>query len=139
MKQKFNPEIWLIERKPFSPEQWLNEPVRKKPKAQVPTPNYTNNTHYEVEIIIQRIETHHLDLTVDYGDWFKLGFAFASEFGEGGRNFFHRISCFHPEYNVAACNQQFDKCLKSGKNGVSIKSFFRASKDAGVNIYVKRE
>ncbi|NQU53004.1 MAG: PriCT-2 domain-containing protein [Bacteroidetes bacterium] len=137
MKQKFNPEIWLVKRKPFNPEQWLNEPKKKKPKAQVPAPNYANNTHYEVDVIVQRIESHRLDLTCNYGDWFKLGVAFASEFGETGRNFFHRISRFHPDYDLTACNRQFDKCQKSGKSGVSIKSFFGAAKDAGINVFVK--
>lgn len=137
MKQKFNPEIWLVERKPFNPEQWLDEPTSGKPKTQYTPTKNANNTHYEVEIVIQRIEAHQIDLTCNYADWFKIGFAFASEFGEAGRNYFHRLSRFHPDYDVASSNRQFDKCLKGGKSGVSIKSFFGAAKDAGIQVYVE--
>ena len=112
---------------------------KKKSKAQVPAPNYANNTHYEVDAVVQRIETHRIDLTCNYGDWFKLGVAFASEFGEAGRNFFHCISRFHPDYSVAECNRQFDKCLKGKKSGATIKSFFFAAKTAGINVFVEPE
>ena len=137
MKLNFNPEIWLVERKPFNPEQWLNIPARVKPKVQ-PTPTrFENDIHYEVEIVIERIEAQQIDLTCNYGDWIKMGFAFASEFGEVGRNYFQRISRFHPGYNNTSCDRQFDNCLKGNKTGVSIKSFFSAARDAGINVYVK--
>ena len=41
----------------------------------------------EVEIVLKRIEANHIDLTADYADWCRLGFAFAHAFGEGGRTF----------------------------------------------------
>ena len=136
MTQKFNPEIWQVERKPFNPEQWLDEPKKEKPKAQVAA-NYSNSIQHDVEIVVQRLEESQLDLTCDQSDWVKMGFAFASEFGEAGRSFFHRICHFYPGYDYADCDRQFDKCLKDNKPGATIKSFFWAAKQAGITISVK--
>jgi len=136
MKPKFDPEIWLTERKQFDPSQWLDDLTPEPQQKKVPA-NYSNNLEYDVEIVIQRIEENRLDLTCDQGDWVKLGFAFASEFGEVGRNFYHRICRFYPGYNYSETDQQFNKCLKNGKSGASIKSFFFAAKQAGINVFVK--
>ncbi|MDB4583446.1 PriCT-2 domain-containing protein [Draconibacterium sp.] len=139
MKQKFNPDVWLVTRKRFNPEQWLDKPKKEKPKYQVQAPVYTNSIQQDVEIVVQRIEACRIDLTCAQEDWVKMGFAFASEFGETGRNYFHRISRFYPGYNFSECDRQFDKCLKGEKAGVSIKSFFFAAKYAGINVFVEPE
>ncbi|MCY1721864.1 PriCT-2 domain-containing protein [Prolixibacteraceae bacterium Z1-6] len=136
MKQKFDPEIWLVERKPFDPSQWLDDPAPEPQKKQVPA-NYSNNLEYDVEIVVQRIEESQLDLTCNQGDWVKLGFAFASEFGEVGRKYFHRICRFYSGYSYAETDQQFNKCLRGERSGSSIKSFFFAAKQAGINVFVK--
>ncbi|MFW6257644.1 MAG: PriCT-2 domain-containing protein [Prolixibacteraceae bacterium] len=132
---KFNPEIWF-ERKEFNPGDWLKNHRQQNQAAPVPTPKSQSDIQNEVETILQRIERHRIDLTCSYADWLKMAFAFADEFGTAGRDYFHRVSRFHPEYNPAGCNQQFDKCLKRGKSGISIKSFFAAARDAGIDIKV---
>jgi len=135
MNSKFNPEIWFP-RKKFIPEQWLRksekEIVFKNSGSCVPSGCIEN----DIEVIIGRIEAHQLDLTLEYQDWVKLGFAFSNEFGESGRVYFHRISRFHPEYNTNKCNWQFDQCLKSNGRKVTIKSFLGMARDAGINIVV---
>ncbi len=138
MKQHFEIDIWLVERKKFNPGNWLN---RQKLQKQVEKPakidtKSPGEIQHEVEVITRRIENSRLDLTCNYQDWLKLGFAFADEFGESGRSFFHRISKFNAEYDPAKCNEQFNKCLKRGKSGVTIKTFFAACKDAGINIHI---
>lgn len=138
MKLRFELEIWLFERRKFNPGKWLK---KEKPQQQVKEPEIEETKspvriQNEVEVVTRRIENSRLDLTCNYQDWLKLGFAFADEFGETGRNWFHRISKFHPEYDPAKCDEQFDKCLKRGKSGVSIKTFFAAARDAGINIRV---
>ena len=135
MNLKFNPEIWF-QRKPFNPAEWQPKPVRKKQAAYVPVTNSATKTEHDVEVIICRVEAHQIDLTMNYEDWIKLGFAFASEFGEAGRGYFHRVSRFWSGYDIEDCNRQFDKCLKGKKTGVTIKSFFAAARDAGVKIAV---
>lgn len=136
MKQRFNPEIWLFERKPFNPEQWLTPPLVKKPDKS-PTKYSTGISQFEeVDIVIRRIESCYRDITGTYEDWIKLGFAFASEFGEAGRNYFHRVSRFYSGYNLVECNKQFDNCLQGKKIGTTIKTFYASARDAGINIKV---
>lgn len=136
MKQIFNPEIWLSERKPFNPEQWLTSPSAKK-SGKPPIKYYTGLSKFEeVDIVLRRIEFYSRDITGTYEDWIKLGFAFASEFGEAGRNYFHRISHFYSGYNWAECNRQFNNCLKGKKTGTTIKTFYAFARDAGINIKV---
>ena len=88
----------------------------------------------DVEAILQRIESSQTDITASYSDWRDLGFSFADEFGESGRDYFHRVSRFYPGYSYKDCDKQFDKCLKANGHGVTIKTFFHLSKYAGIEI-----
>ncbi len=135
MKQSFNPEIWLVERKPFNPKQWLQKPITENQPSRYSKKQSTTGILHEVEIVVRRIETHKIDLTMNYEDWLKLGFAF-SEFGETGRGWFNRISRFYPGYDKNKCDRQFDKCLNGRKTGITIKTFFAVAHAAGVNVKV---
>ena len=65
--------------------------------------------------LIRRIESRGVDITGDYLDWVRLGFAFANGFGESGRGFYHRVSQFHPRYDPNQTNRQYDNCLKTNR------------------------
>ncbi len=73
-----------------------------------------------VERLVSGIEHKRLDITGDYLDWVRLGFAFANAFGELGRGFYHRISQFHPHYNPNDANRQYDNCIKSNRGEVTL-------------------
>lgn len=88
----------------------------------------------DTELILQRIEANQIDITTRYSDWRDLGFAFADEFGDIGRSYFHRVSRFYHDYSPSECDKQFDKCLKSNGNGVNIQTFFYKAKQTGINI-----
>lgn len=137
---------------PYDPECYFNQyPVKKQfdlktwlpatPKTEVQpvkrTPTTGPGRQPTVEDIIQQIEANQLDLTANWKDWIKIGFAFASEYNEAGREYFHRVSRFYENYSPVDCDKQFDKCLKSGKTGVGIRSFFWAAQSAGINISYK--
>jgi hypothetical protein len=92
------------------------------------------NVSQDVEEIILQVEASQADITLNYDNWLKIGFAFTDEFGELGRSLFHRISLFNSNYNKVDCNRQYDKCLKEGKNGITIKTFFYLAKEFGFNI-----
>lgn len=129
-------EIFTTERKIFNPGQWLKHPKHSFKATPAPMDKSLTRIQYHVEVILRRIENCKIDLTCNYEDWIRLGFSFCDEFGEIGRSYFHRLSQFYQDYDPAKCNEQFDKCLKRGKSGVTIKSFFQAAKDAGINIRV---
>lgn len=122
-----------MERKTFNPQDWLNQPTPQPKVTEQQTFN-TDSQIDEVERIIQSIEANRTDITSSYSDWVNIGFAFADEFGENGRNLFHRVSQFYPNYSATECDKQFDNCLKSKGHGVTLKTFFYLAKDAGIDI-----
>ena len=85
-----------MKKKKFNPNEWLQENnVQTKKTAPVSyeyIPNDFPATLYEIE----RLE---VDIAPDYSDWVNLGFALVDSFGEFGRDYFHRISKFHNDYN----------------------------------------
>ena len=70
--------------------------------------------------MIQRIEAQRRDVTACYYDWFRIGMALANQFGESGRTFYHRISCYYPRYTYAETNRQYDRCLRYNNYQVSL-------------------
>jgi predicted P-loop ATPase len=88
----------------------------------------------DVHKCVCQIEERKLDVTSGYENWLKLGFALGNGLGEQGRSYFHRISCFSPQYNFKLADKQFTSCLNGSKKGISIKSFFQIAKQHGIDI-----
>lgn len=84
--------------------------------------------------VVNQLEQHQIDLTNDYKDWLNIGFALADALGEGGREYFHRISQLSNKYEKPSCDKQFDKCVKSKNSGVSAKTLFYLAKQRGIDI-----
>ena len=74
--------------------------------------HYESDTTDDVDGLIMKICSHGIDITSNYKDWFAIGCAFASEFGEEGRIRFHYISSQSSKYNENKCNKQYDNCIK---------------------------
>ncbi len=118
----------------FNPEEWLNQPepaAESMTPAVIPDPDQASN---DIEIITQRIEAKGLDITAGYDNWRDLGFALSEELGEAGRDYFHRISRFNPDYDQTETDKQYDRCLRAHGTGVTIKTFFQKAKEAGISI-----
>ena len=79
--------------------------------------------------LIRRIESRGVDITGDYHDWVRLGFAFANGFGELGRGFYHRVSQFHPRYDYNQTNRQYDNCLKTNRGLVGLGTAIKLMKN----------
>jgi hypothetical protein len=122
-----------MEKKNFNPMEWMdNPPGEQLEKTNTNEPKIVHDN--EVEQIIQQIESNQIDIASAYSDWRNIGFAFADEFGEGGRDYFHRISRFYVDYNQVECDSQYDKCLTAKGQGVSLKTFFYHAQQAGIQI-----
>ncbi len=122
-----------MEKKVFNPADWADDQFQKQEPIKIDLA-LDNHKFSEVEQIIQQIEAQQLDIASEYSDWRNIGFAFADEFGESGRELFHRISKFYHDYNINECNNQYENCLKSKGQGISISTFFFHAKQAGINI-----
>jgi predicted P-loop ATPase len=95
-------------------------------------PNMDNKN--DIEKLINKVKETHTDLTSNYEDWVKIGFAIESEFGESGREYFHAISRNNPGYKYEECNDQYSKCLKNNSTGITIKTLFHFAKQHGIKI-----
>lgn len=73
-----------------------------------------------IEQMIQCIEAQRRDVTACYYDWFRIGMALANQFGESGRTFYHRISCYYPRYTYAETNRQYDRCLRYNTHRIGL-------------------
>ena len=96
----------------------LNEGDKPSQQPQQPartagSPAPVTDTATRVEALIAALRAAGVDITADYNDWLKVGFALAGEFGEGGRGYFHDISSLYPGYDQAESDKKYDECLKS--------------------------
>ena len=107
--------------------------------AQTATPAYAHNTSdsdtaSRVEALIAELRASGRDITADYGDWLKVGFALASEFGESGRRYFHDISSLYSGYNQEESDTKYSECLKSDNGRTDISTLFYLAKNQGVTL-----
>lgn len=131
----------------FNPKEWLNKQTVNSDQDSVgsdnslsPSPHHSispSDHQSEVETILARIEETQTDITATYSDWLSLGFAFANDCAEAGREYYHRISRFYPGYSVTDCDKQYDHCLKAKGHGITIKTFYHLAKQAGIEITMR--
>ncbi|MFA6358433.1 MAG: VapE domain-containing protein [Candidatus Omnitrophota bacterium] len=95
---------------------------------------YINVVEDDIEKLVSQIESRRIDITAKYDDWVKIGFALADAIGEEGRTSFHRLSQFYTGYNPKECDDQYDKCLKSGKSGITVATLYYFARDSGIEI-----
>ena len=123
-------------KKKFIIEEWLQQPNLQQETITAPSiPR--DRTIEDIKTVTTRIEATGTDITAGYENWRDLGFALSEELGESGRDYFHRISRFNPEYRQAETDSQYDKCLKAHGSGITIKTFFQKTKDSGISIVTK--
>lgn len=98
------------------------------------------DTQKQVEDLIIEIQKNKIDIAPNYSEYLNLGFAFANEFGEHGRNYYHTVCSISEKYNVVDADTQFDNCLRANTsdNVTSIASFFYFCKEAGMSIKSKK-
>ena len=117
----------------------LNEGDKPSQQHPQPTPAADLNapdtdTASRVEALIAALRASGADITADYNDWLKVGFALAGEFGEGGRGYFHDISSLYPGYDQAESDRKYDECLKSNQGKTDISTLFYLAKNQGVTL-----
>lgn len=68
-----------------------------------------------IDTLVSIIEGSHIDITTDFNDWTKVAFALASEYGEEGRMYFHKLARLSPTYKVGENEKKYDNALKTGR------------------------
>jgi hypothetical protein len=107
---------------------------RREPSYKFTSNKSCNNTREKVERLIKEIQQQRIDITPGYENWISLAFALEDEFGESGRDYFHAISEFNPEYDKRECDRQFTKCVRHKGRGISIGTFFHKCREYGIMI-----
>ena len=115
----------------FNPKEWL-EVLEEQP--QPISNNATTNVvaDNDIETYVSAIEQSGIDITGNYATWRDLGFALAEEYGETGRDYFHRISKNFIGYDSKECDEQFNKCLNAKGDGITIATFYHYTHQAGI-------
>ena len=123
-----------MSKKIFFAQDWENVPSEIQ-QTDMPsiTPLY-NKVEEDVEHIVREIEQRAIDITPNYKDWVELGFALVDGLGENGREYYHRISRFYPNYQREETDKQYTHCLQSKGQGITIRSFFHLANQAGISL-----
>jgi predicted P-loop ATPase len=109
----------------------------KKEKAKPEKYNFNNviTGKNDIEHVITQAKEQRIDLSAgDYKKWVSIGFALNSEFGEGGRDYFHAISSLGQGYETKKCDVQYTKCVKSDGKGINIGTFFTYAKEYNLSL-----
>lgn len=95
-----------MSKKIFFAQDWENVPSELQ-QTDMPsiTPLY-NKVEEDMEHIVREIEQRAIDITPNYKDWVELGFALVDGLGENGREYYHRISRFYPNYQREETDKQ---------------------------------
>ena len=142
MKKIFNPNDWLQEKSLSVPNSVISDNVKNKMRGSSEPPvslspessqcSEFSDLEHEIEQLVCSIESSSTDIAPDYTSWRDMAFALADALGEGGRSYFHRLSRFYPGYSEKEADKQFTACLKSKGFGITIKTLFHLSKQAGI-------
>ncbi len=93
----------------------------------------------DFDAMIAAMDRKGLNLCEDYSEWIQIAYALVSEFGEGGRDYFHTLSSHSSKYNSDDCNAQYTACLKNhseskGKRS-TIATIYYHAKQNGIQAY----
>lgn len=126
--------------------QALSEKVFKdyivKPKGRPAKQKPLSNIHTDgdIEHVINQIESRSINLTSGYDEWYKIGFAILSKYGDTpqGLDYFQRISQFHEEYDAGKTAQKYRQLAQSASGKVGIGTLYYHAKQAGIEPYTER-
>lgn len=116
----------------FNPKDWLAVPEQQeKPKKPINN-NPMTVVSNDIESYINALEQSGIDITDTYDKWRDIGFAISEEYGEAGRDYYHRISKNYSGYDHKECDEQYNKCLQAKGHGISIATLYHHLHQVGI-------
>ncbi|MCE6987465.1 BT4734/BF3469 family protein [Dyadobacter sp. CY323] len=107
--------------------------IPPKPKSETQILQDATDVEKHVAAVVERIETHTMDICNDYGtEWLLIAFSMAT-LGENGRQYFHRISGQNAKYSEKDADEKFDNAVKTSRFTTAAK-FFSICKDYGLDV-----
>ena len=124
-KKAFNPADFLHKEEAAS-----SAPRQASSSTFIPT----NDVAADIQALVEQIEASGTDITTGYDNWRDIGFALVDALGEDGRDFYHRISRFHPKYTSADTDKQYTACLRAGRDGITSRTLFFIAQQHGITV-----
>ena len=91
----------------------------------VPASTFRANKWGNPQYLLPRIERavatlveRGINIAEQYRDWWRIGCALASTYGERGRWLFHAISAQSSKYKSAECDTQYNRCMRAHSIGI---------------------
>jgi hypothetical protein len=85
--------------------------------------------------VLNELGTKEVNICEEYHEWLRIGFAFADQFNEAGRRYYHLVSQYSSKYDVDITNWQFDVCLERESNKkVTMATFYYYCKKYSIDI-----
>lgn len=110
----------------------------KEKKRTLPPPIYVKD---DFDRMINEMVIRGVDCTEDYRDWIRTAFSLSDEFGEAGREYFHKLSSISGKYDTSKCDRKYSSALKSRNNSskrCSIATIYWFAKQSGIKIYSEK-
>ena len=124
----------------WDPELYINENsisfkkyLPKEKKRKITNAIFVQN---EFDAVIEAMVSANISCVEDYRDWRDIAFGLADQFGEAGRQYFHRLSSCSSKYESSMCDRQYSHAIaRNGKqtNKITIATIYWFARQAGIN------
>lgn len=113
--------------------QVMEKTINKHKKNTKDDSQYFYN-RYNFDQFISDLEKMKIDLTADYNEWIKIGFALVETFGKAGRSYYHRIGSISPKYDEIENNKKYDNYLEKNDGRTKLPTIFLLAKNYGLKV-----
>ena len=120
----YDPDIYVNEKAKF-----FKQYVKKTEKKQIAPVVFVKS---DFDRLVN--EAKSMNLFDDYKDYIECGFALASEFGAGGRDYFHALCSSSSKYNRDKADKDYDRICNRNKTGISISTLYFIFKQNNLEI-----
>lgn len=88
--------------------------------------------------LTEAVEATRTDIAPTYAEYVQLAFAIATDCGEAGRDYFHRLCHLSAKYQREHAERMFSKALSTGNGEVHLGTVFHLAEMAGVTFVKER-
>ena len=129
----YDPNMTIAQSEPPIFDQFIVEPVTQHSDAIVqPAKNYPPPSLERLTIIADHLVEKSIDITKNYDNWIRIGYAIAHHFGEEGRASYSKISSLHPKFTEQEVNKTYDGMLQKNDGSTSFASLIYILQQYGV-------
>lgn len=129
----YDPELTKAQSEPPIFDLFIIEPVTQNNDVVIhPAKNYPPPSLDQLISIADHLVEKSIDITKNYDDWIRIGYAIAHHFGESGRASYIKISSLYPKFNEHEVNRKYDYMLQKNDGRTSIGSLMYSLQQYGI-------